>query len=101
MVELGAVCLPLLLDTAASRSLLNESSVRQLFPRQHIEAGAGTLYSYGHAKIGMVGTVTFSVCYGSRTLPAFTFQVTLLPGTNLLTSFAPWVSPSQTTQAPY
>ncbi|KAK5608808.1 hypothetical protein CRENBAI_019835 [Crenichthys baileyi] len=83
VVELDGVCLPLLLNTAASRSLLNESTVRQLFPRQHIEVGAETLNDYGHAKIIMVGIITFSVCYGSRTLPMFTVQVSQ-HGDNLL-----------------
>ena len=82
-VELDGVCLPLLLDTAVSRSLLNESTVRRLFPRQTIRADAEELYGYGHAKIGMVGTTTFAVRYGSRALPAFTFQVSR-QGTNLL-----------------
>lgn len=82
-VELDGVCLPLLLDTAASKSLLSESTVRRLFPRQTIKAGAEELYGYGHTKISMMGTVTFSVRYGSRTLPAFTFQVSR-HGANLL-----------------
>ncbi|MEQ2202762.1 hypothetical protein XENOCAPTIV_014979, partial [Xenoophorus captivus] len=33
------------------------------------------LYSYGHSKIGMVCTITFSARNSSRTLPSFTFQV--------------------------
>lgn len=74
-VELDGVPLPLLLDTAASRSLLNESTVRRLFPRLVIRVDAEELYGYGHIKIGMVGTTTFSACYGPKTLPAFTFQV--------------------------
>lgn len=82
-VELDGVNLSLLLDTAASRSLLNESTVRRLFPRLAIKAGAEDLYGYGHTKIGMVGTATFSVRYGSKTLPAFTFQVSR-QGANLL-----------------
>ncbi|XP_028299780.1 uncharacterized protein LOC114461693 [Gouania willdenowi] len=82
-VELDNVCLPLLLDTAASRSLLSESTVRRLFPRHTIKAGAEELYGYGHTKINMLGTATFSVRYGSRTLPAFTFQVSR-HGANLL-----------------
>ena len=82
-MELDGVCLPLLLDTATSRSLLNESTVRRLFPRQTVRADAEELYGYGHAKIGMVGTTTFAVRYGSRALPAFTFQVSR-HGTNLL-----------------
>ncbi|KAI3367270.1 hypothetical protein L3Q82_008316 [Scortum barcoo] len=82
-VELDGVCLPLLLDTAASRSLFSESTVRQLFPRQSITAGAEELYGYSHAKIGMVGTCAFSVRYGSRFLLAFTFQV-FRHGANLL-----------------
>ncbi|CAK6974056.1 uncharacterized protein LOC114461062 [Scomber scombrus] len=82
-VELDGVCLPPLLDTAASRSLLNESLVRRLFPRQTIKASAEDLYGYGHTKIGMVGTTTFSVRYGCRALPAFTFQVSR-HGANLL-----------------
>ncbi|KAI3364020.1 hypothetical protein L3Q82_010785, partial [Scortum barcoo] len=82
-VEVDGVCLPLLLDTAASRSLLSESTVRRLFPRQLIKAGAEELYGYGHTRIGMVGTCTFSVRYGSRFLPAFTFQVSR-HGANLL-----------------
>lgn len=64
IVELDGVCLPLLLDTAASRSLLNESTVRWLFPRQVIRADAEEIYGYRHAKIGMVltmGTTIFSV----------------------------------------
>ncbi|KAI3364779.1 hypothetical protein L3Q82_000918 [Scortum barcoo] len=34
-------------------------------------AGAEELYGYGHTKIGMVGTCTFSVRYGSRFLLVF------------------------------
>ncbi|KAI3360335.1 hypothetical protein L3Q82_014649 [Scortum barcoo] len=82
-VEVDGVCLPLLLDTAASRSLLSESTVRRLFPQQLIKAGAEELYGYGHTRIGMVGTCTFSVRYGYRFLPAFTFQVSR-HGANLL-----------------
>lgn len=48
-----------------------------------IRADAEELYGYGHAKIGMVGTATFSVCYGSKTLPAFSFHVSR-HGANLL-----------------
>lgn len=44
------------------------------------------LYGYGHAKIGTVGRATFSVCYDSEALPAFTFQVS-----------PPWAFPLQTT----
>ncbi|XP_019737023.1 uncharacterized protein K02A2.6-like [Hippocampus comes] len=82
-VELDGVCLSLLLDTAASKSLLNESTVRQLFPRMIIKPGTEDLFGYGHTKIDMVGTATFSVRYGARTLPAFTFQVSR-KGANLL-----------------
>lgn len=66
IVELDGVCLPLLLDTAASRSLLNESTVRWLFPRQVIGADAKEIYGYRHAKIGMVGTTIFSVRLAPR-----------------------------------
>ncbi|XP_057713151.1 uncharacterized protein K02A2.6-like [Corythoichthys intestinalis] len=82
-VELDGVCLSLLLDTAASKSLLNESTVRRLFPRMTVKPGTEDLFGYGHTKIDMVGTATFSVRYGARTLPAFTFQVSR-KGANLL-----------------
>ena len=90
-VELDGVSLSLLLDTAASRSLLNEATVRRLFPRLMIKPGADDLYGYGHVRIGMVGTATFAVRYGSRT-----------HGANLLglTCSVPWASPSQTTWVP-
>ncbi|KAK5616257.1 hypothetical protein CRENBAI_014888 [Crenichthys baileyi] len=48
-----------------------------------IKADMEVLYSYGHSKIGMVCTITFSACNSSRTLPAFTFQVSR-NGANLL-----------------
>ncbi|KAJ8346671.1 hypothetical protein SKAU_G00280720 [Synaphobranchus kaupii] len=82
-VELDGVCLPLLLDTAASKSLLNVSTVRRLFPLRTFKADAEDLYGYGHNKIGMVGTITFSVRYGTKALPSFTFQVSR-QGANLL-----------------
>ena len=82
-MELDGVRLPLLLDTGASRSLLNASTVRQLFPLRTLTADAETLYGYGHTKIGMVGTITFTVNYGTRTLPSFTFQVAR-QGANLM-----------------
>ncbi|KAF0039087.1 hypothetical protein F2P81_009571 [Scophthalmus maximus] len=74
-VELDGACLPLLLDTGATRSLLNVSTIRRLFPLRTSTAGAEDLYGYGHSKIGMVGTIAFSVCYGTKTLPSVTFQV--------------------------
>ncbi|KAI9538300.1 hypothetical protein NQZ68_016342 [Dissostichus eleginoides] len=60
-VELDGVCLPLLLDTGASKSLLNVSKVRRLFPLRTLTANAEDLYRYGHSKIGMAGTITFAV----------------------------------------
>ncbi|KAJ8349338.1 hypothetical protein SKAU_G00244680 [Synaphobranchus kaupii] len=82
-VELDGVCLLLLLDTAASKSLLNVSTVRRLFPLRTLKADAEDLYGYGHNKIGMVGTITFSVRYGTKDLPSFAFQVSR-QGANLL-----------------
>jgi len=61
MVELDGVCLPLLLDTGASKSLLNVSKVLRLFPLRTLTANAEDLYGYGHSKIGMAGTITFAV----------------------------------------
>lgn len=46
-------------------------------------ANAVDLYGYGHSKIGMVGTIMFSVRYGTKALPAFTFQVSH-QGANLM-----------------
>lgn len=82
-VELDGVCLPLLLDTGASKSLLNVSTVRRLFPLRALTADAVDLYGYGHSKIGMVGTITCAVRYGTKALPAFTFQVSR-QGANLM-----------------
>ncbi|KAF3849697.1 hypothetical protein F7725_019416 [Dissostichus mawsoni] len=82
-VELDGVCLPLLLDTGASKSLLNVSTVRRLFPLRTLTADAEDLYGYGHSKIGMAGTITFAVRYGTKALPAFTFQVSH-QGANLM-----------------
>ncbi|KAF3854231.1 hypothetical protein F7725_022286 [Dissostichus mawsoni] len=79
----GWVCLPLLLDTGASKSLLNVSTVRRLFPLRTLTADAEDLYGYGHSKIGMAGTITFAVRYGTKALPAFTFQVSH-QGANLM-----------------
>ncbi|KAK5895592.1 hypothetical protein CgunFtcFv8_009272 [Champsocephalus gunnari] len=82
-VELDGVCLPLLLDTGASKSLLNVSTVRRLFPLRTITADAEDLYGDGHSKIGMAGTITLAVRYGTKALPAFTFQVSH-QGANLM-----------------
>ena len=71
------------LSLQLARCVYRQSTVWRLFPRQTIKAGVEDLYGYGHTKIGMVGTTTFSVCYGSRALPAFTFQVSR-HGSNLL-----------------
>lgn len=81
IVELDGVWLPLLLDTAASRSLLNVSTVRWLFSRQVIRADAEEKNGYRHANIGMVGTTIFSS--SSKTHSAFLFQVSSQGG-NLL-----------------
>ena len=69
------MCLPLLLDTGDSRSLLNVAIVQRLFLVRMPTAGAEDLYGYGHSKFGMVGTITFSVRYGTKALQSFTFQV--------------------------
>ncbi|KAI3358905.1 hypothetical protein L3Q82_015296 [Scortum barcoo] len=61
-----------------------DPKLREKPPRWRlITAGAEELYGYGHAKIGMVGTCTFSVSYGSRFLLAFTFELSR-HGANLL-----------------
>ncbi|XP_024908972.1 uncharacterized protein LOC112486473 [Cynoglossus semilaevis] len=52
-VELDGICLPLLLDTAASRSPLSESTILHLFPSHAIRPDAEKLYGYGHTNIGM------------------------------------------------
>ncbi|KAF3842944.1 hypothetical protein F7725_001793 [Dissostichus mawsoni] len=64
-------------------SLLNVSTVRRLFPLRTLTADAEDLYGYGHSKIGMAGTITFAVRYGTKALPAFTFQVSH-QGANLM-----------------
>lgn len=49
-------CLPPLLDTAASRSLITESIVWWFLPQPSIKAKAEELYGYGQDNIGTVGT---------------------------------------------
>ncbi|KAJ8333462.1 hypothetical protein SKAU_G00414700 [Synaphobranchus kaupii] len=75
-VELDGVCLPLLLDTAASKSLLNVSTVRRLFPLRTLKADADDLYGYGHNKIGMRWPSLFN---GLGCLTAFNHQPLLSP----------------------
>lgn len=48
-----------------------------------MEAVEEDLDGYGHTKIGIIGTATYSVCYGSKVVPAFTFQVSV-HGANLI-----------------
>ncbi|KAJ8352061.1 hypothetical protein SKAU_G00235370 [Synaphobranchus kaupii] len=75
-VELDGVCLPLLLDTAASKSLLNVSTVRRLFPLRTFKAAAEDLYGHGHNKIGMRWPSLFN---GLGCLTAFNHQPLLSP----------------------
>lgn len=82
-VELDGVCLSLLVDTGASRSLINAATVKRLFPHRTLTASTEELYSYGHSKIQMEDTISFTVRYGDKTLPSFTFQVSH-QGTNLM-----------------
>nr|XP_033937981.1 dynein heavy chain 1, axonemal-like [Pseudochaenichthys georgianus] len=53
------------------------------FRSEHSLPDAEDLYGYGHSKIGMAGTITFAVRYGTKALPAFTFQVSH-EGANLM-----------------
>lgn len=96
IVELDGVWLPLLLDTAASRSLLNVSTVRWLFPRQVIRADAEEKNGYRHAKIGMVGTTIFSARSAPRLTQHSSFRCQAKAATSWSsTCSVPSVSPSR------
>ena len=83
-VELDGVCLPLLLDTGADASLLNAATVKRFFPHHALSAPPpGPIRGYANSKIDIVGTVSFTVRYGDKTVPSFTFKVARL-GTNLM-----------------
>lgn len=74
-VDLDGVCLPRLLDTGASWSLLNVSTVQWVFPMRKLTTDAKDWYGYGNSKTGMVGMIAFFVCYWARALTSFTFQL--------------------------
>lgn len=90
LVELGGVCVPLLLDTGAAVSLLNLPTVQRFLPHIHLQAPSAVLHGYGNSRITVVGSLTCAVRHGNACLPAFTFQVAQhganLMGLDLITS---------------
>ncbi|KAL0148064.1 hypothetical protein M9458_056604 [Cirrhinus mrigala] len=91
-VRLNDVCIPLLLDTGASVSLLNMHTYNTFFGALPLSAPAASLCGYGDSKIDLVGSLQVSVGYGNKMVPSFTFHVARrranLMGLGSLTAFA-------------
>ncbi len=82
-VTLNDVCIPLLLDTGASVSLLNADTYREFFYSLPLGAPSTALCGYGNSKIEILGSLELTVCYGTKTLPSFVFHVAK-KGANLM-----------------
>lgn len=83
-VQLGEVSIPLLVDTGAAASLLNQATYKMFF--SHIPLGPRprlSLRGYGNSKIDVVGTINLPVSYGKKHLSSFSFTVAC-QGANLL-----------------
>ncbi|KAL0148283.1 hypothetical protein M9458_056429 [Cirrhinus mrigala] len=74
-VRLNDVCIPLLLDTGASVSLLNMHTYNTFFGALPLSAPAASLCGYGDSKIDLVGSLQVSVGYGNKMVASFTFHV--------------------------
>ncbi len=74
-VRLNDVCIPLLLDTGASVSLLNMQTYNTFFGALTLSAPSASLCGYGDSKIDLVGSLQVTVGYGNKMVPSFTFHV--------------------------
>ncbi len=74
-VRLNDVCIPLLLDTGASVSLLNMQTYSTFFGALPLSAPSASLCGYGDSKIDLVGSLQVTVGYGNKMVPSFTFHV--------------------------
>ena len=82
-VNIDTACIPLLLDTGASVSLLNASTYHKLFLSRPLAKPTAVLHRYGDKKNYLLGSVAVTVSYGTRILPSFVFNVARR-GANLL-----------------
>lgn len=82
-VRLNEVCIPLLLDTGASVSLLNMHTYSSFFSALPLSAPSTSLSGYGDAKIDIVGSITLTVGYGNKVVSSFPFHVSQR-GANLM-----------------
>ncbi len=74
-VRLNDVCIPLLLDTGASVSLLNMQTYNTFFGALPLAAPSASLCGYGDSKIDLVGSLQVTVGYGNKMVSSFTFHV--------------------------
>ena len=74
-VKIYDVCIPLLLDTGASVSLLNASTYHKFFHSCPLSTPTAVLHGYGDSNIYLVGSITVSVRHGTGVLPFFVFNV--------------------------
>ncbi len=74
-VRLNDVCIPLLLDTGASVSLLNMQTYNTFFGALTLSAPSASLCGYDDSKIDLVGSLQVTVGYGNKMVPNFTFHV--------------------------
>ena len=74
-VKINDVCIPLLLITGASVSLLNARTYHKFFHSRPLSRPTAVLHGYGDSKIDLVGSITVSVSHGTRVLPSFVFNV--------------------------
>ncbi|KAL0150690.1 hypothetical protein M9458_053994, partial [Cirrhinus mrigala] len=82
-VMLNDVCVPLLLDTGASVSLLNANTYNQFFSELPLATPSTALCGYGDSTIALLGSLSLTAVYGKRTLLSFVFHVAH-KGTNLM-----------------
>ncbi len=74
-MRLNDVCIPLLLDTGASVSLLNMQTYNTFFGALTLSAPSASLCGYGDSKIDLVGSLQVTVGYGNKMVPSFTFHI--------------------------
>ncbi|KAL0166469.1 hypothetical protein M9458_038313, partial [Cirrhinus mrigala] len=74
-VMLNDMCIPLLLDTGASVSLLNVNTYNQFFSELPLATPSTALCGYGESTIELLGSLSLTIVYGKRTLPSFVFHV--------------------------
>lgn len=82
-MQLNDVCIPLLVDTGASVSLLNMHTYNSFFSALPLSAPTTSLSAYGDAKIDLVGSIKLAVGYGNKVVSSFLFQVSRR-GANLM-----------------